>query len=112
MSGFISYTTHEITKLIGLDIASTLSPADSPIVPNREKFLAWLKCITESSLYIHHLLGIIDKYNKDRLRRIKDKQEKNIYGHKCHRDVAGSISTMLLNPNKIWRKGKKSHYLT
>jgi ATP-dependent exoDNAse (exonuclease V), alpha subunit - helicase superfamily I member len=45
-------------------------------------------------------LTITDTYNKDRLKRIKNKQEQIIYGHICHRDVAGSISTMLLNPNK------------
>jgi predicted glutamine amidotransferase len=67
--------------------------------------------------WVNHLikqqeLTITDKYNKYRLRRIKDKQEQIIYGHICHRDVAGSISTMLLNPNKKWTKRKKSHYLT
>jgi hypothetical protein len=56
-------------------------------------------------------LTITDTYNKDRLRRIKNKQEKIIYGHICHRDVAGSISTMVLNPNKKWMEHKTSHYL-
>jgi len=56
-------------------------------------------------------LTITDTYNKDRLRRIKNKQEQIIYGHICHRDVAGSISTMLLNPNKKWMERKISHYL-
>jgi hypothetical protein len=56
-------------------------------------------------------LTITDTYNKDRLKRIKNKQEQIIYGHICHRDVAGSISTMLLNPNKKWMKHKISHYL-
>jgi len=45
------------------------------------------------------------------LRRIKIKQEQIIYGHICHRDVAGSISTMVLNPNKKWIERKTSHYL-
>jgi hypothetical protein len=67
--------------------------------------------------WVNHLikqqeLTFTEKYNKYRLGRIKDKQEQLIYGHICHRDVAGSISTMLLNPNKIWAKRKKSHYLT
>jgi len=56
-------------------------------------------------------LTITDTYNKDQLRRIKNKQEQIIYGHICHRDVAGSISTMLLNPNKKWIEHKISHYL-
>ena len=56
-------------------------------------------------------LTITDTYNKDRLKRIKNKQEQIIYEHICHRDVAGSISTMLLNPNKKWMKRKISHYL-
>ena len=44
---------------------------------------------------------------------IKQQEQKEIiYGHICHRDVAGSISTMLLNPNKKWMERKKAHYLT
>ena len=56
-------------------------------------------------------LTIKDTYTKDRLRRIKIKQEQIIYGHICHRDVAGSISTMVLNLNKKWMDRKTSHYL-
>lgn len=57
-------------------------------------------------------LTITNTYNKDRLKRIKNKQKQIIYGHICHRDVAGSISTMLLNPNKKWMERKKSQYLS
>ena len=57
-------------------------------------------------------LTITNTYNKDRLKRIKNKQKQIIYGHICHRDVAGSISTMLLNPNKKWTERKKSQYLS
>jgi hypothetical protein len=42
-------------------------------------------------------LTITNTYNKDRLKKIKNKQKEIIYGHICHRDVTGSISTMLLN---------------
>jgi hypothetical protein len=56
-------------------------------------------------------LTITDTYNKDQLRRIKNKQEQISYGHICHRDVAGSISKMLLNPNEKWMERKISHYL-
>jgi len=56
-------------------------------------------------------LTITDTCYKHQLRRIKNKQEQIIYGHICHRDVAGSISTMLLNPNKKWMERKISHYL-
>jgi hypothetical protein len=57
-------------------------------------------------------LIMTDTYNKDRLRRIKNKQKQIVYGHVHHRDVAGSISTMILNPNKTWMECKKSCYLT
>ena len=57
-------------------------------------------------------LTITNTYNKDRLRRIKNKQKQINYGHICHRDVAGSISTMLPNPNKKWMERKKSQYLS
>jgi hypothetical protein len=76
-------------------------------------------------------LTITGTYNKDRLKRIKKRFttppsllfyatprvnpfhyiHRPIYGHICHRDVAGSISTMLLNPNKKWMERKISHYL-
>ena len=86
--------------------------------PNKQR-RKWVNCLKIEKIHkwVNHLikqqeLTITDKYNKYRLRRIKDKQEQLIYGHICHRDVAGSISTMLLNPNKKWTKRKISHYLT
>jgi hypothetical protein len=57
-------------------------------------------------------LTMTDTYNNDQLRRIKNKQKQIIYRHVYHRDVAGSISTMILNPNKKWMERKKPHYLT
>ena len=54
-----------------------------------------------------------ERYKQQRaIKKNKEKQEQIINGHICHRDVAGSISTMLLNPNKKWMERKKAHYLT
>ncbi len=70
-----------------------------------------VECLKIEYLIKQQELTITDTCNKDQLKRIKNKQEQIIYGHICHRDVAGSISTMLLNPNKKWMKRKISHYL-
>ena len=72
-----------------------------------EKRHKWVTYLTKQKE-----LTMKDTYNKERLRRIKKKQEQIVNGHICHRDVAGSISTMLLNPNKKWMERKKDHYLT
>jgi len=85
--------------------------------PNKQGH-KWVDClkIEKRHKWVTYLikqqeLTITDTYDKDRLRRIKNKQEQIIYGHNCHRDVAGSISTMLLNPSKKWMERKISHYL-
>jgi hypothetical protein len=51
----------EMKKFRGLEIDSTLSPADNPTEPNREKFFAALICMTESSRVTHHSGGKFDK---------------------------------------------------
>ncbi len=73
-----------------------------------EKRHKWVTYLTKQKV-----LTMKDTYNKDQLRRIKNKQEQIIiYEHICHRDVAGSISMMLLNPNKKLMERKKPHYLS
>jgi hypothetical protein len=74
-----------------------------------EKRHKWVTYLTKQKE-----LTMKDTYNKDKeqLRRMKKKQEQIINGHICHRVVAGSISTMLLNPNKKWMERKKAYYLT
>ena len=74
-----------------------------------EKRHKWVTFLTQQK---ELAITMTDTYNKDRLRRIKNKQDQIIYGHFCHSDVVGSISTKLLTPNKKWMECKKSLYLT
>jgi hypothetical protein len=50
-------------------------------------------------------------YHKSQLKRIKKKLTKIINGQIYHKDVGASIATMILSPNKNWKKHKKAHYL-
>jgi len=48
-----SWSTYAAATCSGLENPSTRSPGDTPIVPNRAAFLAWLRLMTASSRAIH-----------------------------------------------------------
>jgi hypothetical protein len=57
-------------------------------------------------------IAMAGTYYKSRLKRIKKKITKIITGQIYHKDVGASLVTMVLSPNKKWKKLKIAHCLT
>jgi hypothetical protein len=67
----------------------------------------WVKHLTKQNN-----ITMAGTFNKSQLRRIKKKLTKIINGEIYHKYVKASIATMILSPNKKWKKHKIAHYLT
>ncbi len=56
-------------------------------------------------------ITMIDTYNNERLKRIKE-ENMNVIKGKTHLNVEASIMNMIMTPNEEWLACKKTHHLT
>jgi hypothetical protein len=71
-----------------------------------DKRFKWVRYLTQQKE-----ITMIDTYNNERLKRIKEENINAIKG-KIHLDVEAFFTNMIMSPNKEWLACKKTYHLT